>query len=790
MKYLHKLKSAITKPSLNELKQEGDGYYKAKNWQKTISTYQYILKNKYKEIPVELYAKLAIAQRFVKDYNGSEETLKKGLEEFPEHISLLIEHAALENVRENWEEAIKLWERAKSQFPKFSDLNYKRYSKAYCMLYENSFLEKNLPVNISLTDMKFENAVVQNIKERILEIRNELKNKTLALEYAESTNSLFQNNNILLIELAISYMHVHDWNKAIEIFEKIVYDLHMGLDVHNYHRLAKCYEMIERFEKYESLIIGAMQKYPKDSNLQYRYIYAIFLKEYSEKKYPQALKKLNVLLGSGKPDFWHLDKQYLLKYRNKCIKNMDIISVKKLPFDISIIASRADGLGERLNAMLNAIIIAKTFGYKFGYIWKDEVHANHFQKDAEGKKNLVGHAIVAENDFFDTSFIERYSCDKVYTKNIKDITGKQTYVSLHELIEKHKLTGFRSPRLELKEHFHDELLINSTFSYGDAFNFIKFNEPLSRSINFAKTIIQDDYIAIHLRSGDVFYGEYRKFLHYTYKGIVLPLAKAIIAKHLKEGTKVIVFGQDLEILKYLKNTYNIITVDDFEVYKTFDETQKAMFEIVLMSKAKQIVAGSSGFAKLASWISGQDVKLPVNFFSADEQTIIIKDDLTVHGDAYPKLQTSFAYWYAYFYGRKHKKMQDIDFFLTKAYEYDPQNELYPLVLASLQYKEKLDKKAEKTIESLYTLSLDSTFGRTHMEEVLVAKTTGKLNLSEFIPSFYDAMNRGLPFASILVYILSINKDEKEKCLRNIEKSLDIYPILQNFYKSCKDKGIV
>ena len=724
MKYISKLKSIFnkpTKPTLEELKTQGDEFYKAKKWKEAISSYKHILKNEYKEIPVEIY------ERYSRAY-----------------------------------------------------LNYRRDM----ILLDDNLLKSEIKTLCS--DKKLEIALISTIRKEVATIRNDKKDKQLALKLINNINKLFNNNFILQNELAISYMHIHDWNNAKKLFELLLYRDNNLFTAFDYGRLAKCYEMMNIFDNYKGLILEAIKKYPTDLNLHFRYIYATFIDDFKEKNFRSALTKINLLLGTEKPNFWSIDKKQILRYRNICIKNIDIKSIKSSKGEISIVSNRADGLGERLNAMLNAVVIAKTFGYSFGYTWKNELHANHFQKDAEKNKTLIGHAVVSEGDFFDESFIDKYSLNNKTMKNFRTISGKNSgYNSLYKLEIEKKLNGWFSPRLELREHFNAELLIDSVFSYGDAFDFLEFNREITDSINLAKNImLSDKYVALHLRSGDVFYGEYRKFVHYTYKGIVLPLAKAIIKKYLNENIKVIVFGQDKAVLEYLKSEYSIITVDDFDEYKKFDNTQKAMFEITLMSKAETIIAGSSGFAKLASWIGDKELKLPSNYYSAKEQTTIIKNDLKKHENSYPKLQSSFAYWYAYYYGRHSKKISEVEYLLNKAYEFDSENELYPLILASLQYKFNLEKKGELTLSKLFSKDKIYDVDLHSASQVINAKTMGKLNILEFIPEFKKASSEGNPFASVIMYTL--NRDSSIY-LNQISTHIDKNDWLKEFYLFQKNK---
>ncbi len=115
---------------MNELIEVANNLYAAKNWEEARKVYINIIDNYLYEVPVGVIAKLAIAQRMLEHLESSEKTLILGFEKFPSSVWLLIEYAALENKRKNWESAINYWEKAKLKSKEFKILNYQRYAKA------------------------------------------------------------------------------------------------------------------------------------------------------------------------------------------------------------------------------------------------------------------------------------------------------------------------------------------------------------------------------------------------------------------------------------------------------------------------------------------------------------------------------------------------------------------------------------------------------------------------------------------------------------------------------------
>ncbi|EGM2781216.1 sugar transferase, partial [Campylobacter jejuni] len=72
-----------------------------------------------------------------------------------------------------------------------------------------------------------------------------------------------------------------------------------------------------------------------------------------------------------------------------------------------IIASRGDGLGERILAILNALYLSKCANYKFGFIWPD--HFLTYNNNSNNKILFAISDLQKEEFMFDKIFIEKYS---------------------------------------------------------------------------------------------------------------------------------------------------------------------------------------------------------------------------------------------------------------------------------------------------------------------------------------------------------------------------------------------
>ncbi|MCR6656979.1 MAG: glycosyltransferase [Opitutus sp.] len=361
--------------------------------------------------------------------------------------------------------------------------------------------------------------------------------------------------------------------------------------------------------------------------------------------------------------------------------------ITSVPF---IVAGRADGLGERLNAMVNAVLLSRLTGLPFRYHWRNSVidDAANFSANAKaGTGVIVGHAIEPEREVFDSSFINSFSLPALekgaYVEiQEKDLTAEKL---IHGADARH-LKGWLAPRLHLDEFLAPSLIKSPEFDLCWAFDQIRFTPTVQAMVTQGRQVpLPLKTAALHLRSGDVFYGDYRKRVYYTYKGLSLPIAKAIIARLQRDGYSILLFGQDGWVLNYLKEASGAILAYDLLPPGEHSNVQRAIFEIVLMSRCKTIIAGSSGFAKLASWIGGKTVQVGFKLFKHLEQFELSREDLAQNAADYPPLQAAFAYWFSYFYSRGHLTVEQSLSLVERAYELDPENQLYAIVIAALRF---------------------------------------------------------------------------------------------------------
>jgi hypothetical protein len=417
------------------------------------------------------------------------------------------------------------------------------------------------------------------------------------------------------------------------------------------------------------------------------------------------------------------------------------------------VANRTDGLGERLNAMLNGLWLSEIFGSGFKFSWSDRF------------KNDPDHAIDTPERTFSPEFLAAHQIPQSATSGIWELAGKgRSFVDLGERMAKTGLVA--APRVALTDFMAAEPALKSKGGLQRAFKRIGFAPRIAEVVTLAeKTSIPENAVALHLRSGDVFFGDYRKYLHYTYKGLTLPLSKQIIAHFKDLDQPVYIFGQDKDAISYLCKTSGAVNANTLNADNVaqMDDTQAAIYDLVLLSQFKRIVGGSSGFSRQAGWIGASEVTVAHQMFPATTQTAFAIKDLKKNAATYHNLHSGIGYWYAYFYGRAKRNLATSITLMKSAYQWDPQNELYAFVLAVLYCRNGDAASGNQVLETLF---LDR-FNEDRAQEVFRvfnAKTIGAYNLAEYMPDL-----EGMAENSFWAACLNLSKARAENSESSIKK---------------------
>jgi hypothetical protein len=400
--------------------------------------------------------------------------------------------------------------------------------------------------------------------------------------------------------------------------------------------------------------------------------------------------------------------------------------------DAKFISSRRpDGLGGRLAALLNAIRLSQLLGLDYRFRWGD---------------NLVDdahHAVPTATQVFSADYWQRHGDADRPIEQQPGIKASAAALgrphTLDELqTELLSYNGFTVP-LERLDHYLDAPGVSDPYSA--EFSQIEFAPEIAASLEHARTVeLPANAVGLHVRSGDIVFGKYRRYFVHTRKVISYPVAKAVIAELERRGHTVILFGQDEALANDLVSGSNTIKAADLLDGGT--PTQQALAEIVLLSRLSMVVARNSLFAEQAASISGIPLIDPIEFFEPQEQVRITDSELA-DSSQHP-LSVAFAYWSAYYVSRHSIDAHEAVRLLARARDADPDNALYSLALAAHHF----DSDRADEAEAILQAALDAEFP----PEMGTVTSTFTLRmgtwflLDEYFPAFESAAAAGSELA--------------------------------------------
>lgn len=260
-----------------------------------------------------------------------------------------------------------------------------------------------------------------------------------------------------------------------------------------------------------------------------------------------------------------------------------------------IISRRWDGLGGRLNSLLNAWSMARALGLGFHFVWP----RNAFKE------------LCSPRELFSEAFLECFEIPESTPLSCKQLP---------------LATGMgRSDVLELCRRKRKSMIeIDSCF---DVFSFS--DETKEAALHrFRAGLIEIEwssavrhllekmdglrpYPAIHVRAGDIVTGGWRQFVpveKYT-PTILVELAIEFLSEHGREVVVVVTDNSDL--LKHLRSRFDQVRSPDemIDGYSDLTQAQQAFADILVLSHARRLVGPPlSAFSQLASHLGNVPVQ--------------------------------------------------------------------------------------------------------------------------------------------------------------------------------------
>ncbi|EAK5530450.1 hypothetical protein B4R09_06995 [Campylobacter lari] len=349
------------------------------------------------------------------------------------------------------------------------------------------------------------------------------------------------------------------------------------------------------------------------------------------------------------------------------------------------LATLNEGWGDRMLALLNAIYLSKHTGFKFGYSWK-KLHIDNF--------------INIEDEYyvFSKNFIQNFS----YTQN------SNIKINYSNTPSYNQYNSYNNTKSIFSCYYtnHWTFCKKNTFlkEGRKIFSQIEFSPHINNIIKQSKNIFKVNFnkkkvVAIHIRSGDIIFGERRSEWFYFHEEKSMPIEIALYLIQKNKNNTIILFGEDEASLKkiilYYQTNSNIkiYLAKDFIPKNLHNKTDIDIFEIIFMSNCKKIYS-FSGFARLASIIGNQKEPIAWSKLFNYHKKFEILNNFNNIIDTNP-LYKSFYLFNLFIFA---KNINKPDLFLIKildqALKFDQNNILLKLLLIKYNMRDKNFKNAE------------------------------------------------------------------------------------------------
>lgn len=346
------------------------------------------------------------------------------------------------------------------------------------------------------------------------------------------------------------------------------------------------------------------------------------------------------------------------------------------------LAARRDGFGERLRAMMNALVLAEHFDGEFRFSWGEV-------RKIDGPL----HTILPKQETFAPDFVAAHAIERP-GRGFANITGMEA------IKEGARFRVEQVPLAGLLPEIAAGLPVEAAAT---AFRRIRFAPRLEQARSAAAEFELPPYAAaIHLRAGDIIEGSNRFFGRFAEKAVPWPLAALLAAELRAGGWMPLVFGQDAALSRAVAAAQGGVFVGDLVNARGFDPHQAVLFEITLMARCTEIYAGFSGFALAAAEIAGIALSRLEDRLGRDAIRVALLEALEAPGAGagVSALQNAFAFWSA---AHVHASLFTLDErrrFLDAAARHDPQNALYRLAQVGVLLEADETEAAEGALATL------------------------------------------------------------------------------------------
>lgn len=349
----------------------------------------------------------------------------------------------------------------------------------------------------------------------------------------------------------------------------------------------------------------------------------------------------------------------------------------------TILTARFDGFGARLGDVLNGWRIAEALGAEFRVYWP--------------ARDLTG--VHPATSVLDTAFCDAHLVDSVRLSELERVSTLHRG-DLHRLSRGGCLWFDSEGRRPFVEKFTvatEDVAVPGMMSMGEAFLRIPLSERFDRIREWAQEVPPFD-LAIHLRRGDIYEGDFRFGGEYANKALPLPLADRLL-RGLGGDARILLVGNDLErVRSRLRSDAEVIVPADLECPGDGAADVVDFKDLCLLARSRRIIAGRSVFALIPSHIAGIQPEFPGDAIEAQDAVVdllrFVRERAT-SGD--PDLEVALAceYLRREYDDRLNPRIREE--LVEAARVADPSNPVYLLHRSASLFRSGRDGEAQRTL---------------------------------------------------------------------------------------------
>lgn len=267
--------------------------------------------------------------------------------------------------------------------------------------------------------------------------------------------------------------------------------------------------------------------------------------------------------------------------------------------DLIVVARRWDGLGGRLQAILNGWSLARALDLEFRFVWP----RNSFRSLHEPRE-IFDEAFLAQFEITESTCGDRVVLPAPTHLSLPEARAFCRTAAPHSMIDAWQCFDVI--------RFADESAAAAETRFRGGMSEIAWSAVARDLMDCGSLAIgRGEYSAVHVRAGDIVEGDWRQFVPAEKYIPTAFVELAIETFSGPDGVAVVVASDNERYVRFLKARFDCIQDPGelVEGYTGLSEAQRAFADILVLSRARQIFGPqTSAFSKLAAHIGGINIE--------------------------------------------------------------------------------------------------------------------------------------------------------------------------------------